>query len=165
MKKQIFQGGYVVGRGCAGRRGIKGQKWDNCNSTINKIYLKKQIFLLEFCNGFLKHSHFSKTWRQTNQNLRPREVEGLFPRDKLWSSLQGCPTAACGPHVAQDGYVLGTACLVSEAVTPPWLRLSDRPWDPKPLRRQSLSPWQGCYLCPLYFTLLGPKPDQLANDG
>ena len=34
------------GRGCAGRRGIKGGKWDNCNSIINKIHLKiinKQI--------------------------------------------------------------------------------------------------------------------------
>ena len=56
-------------------------------------------------------------------------------------------------------------CLVSEAVTHPWLRLSERPWDHKPLRRQSLSPWQGRHLCPLYFTLLGPEPDQLANDG
>ena len=46
-----------------------------------------------------------------------------------------------------------------------WLRLSERPWDPKPLRRQSLSPWQGHLLCPVYFTLLGPEPDQLANDG
>ena len=56
-------------------------------------------------------------------------------------------------------------CLVSEAVNPPWLRLSQRPWDHNPLRRQSLSPWQGCRLCLLYFTLLGPEPDQLANDG
>ena len=55
--------------------------------------------------------------------------------------------------------------LVSEAVNPPWLRLSERPYDHKPLRRQSLSPWQGHHPCPLYFTLLGPKPDQLANDG
>ena len=34
--------GNVGGRGCAGRRGIKGRKiWDNCNSIINKIYFKK----------------------------------------------------------------------------------------------------------------------------
>ena len=39
-------------------------------------------------------------------------------------------------------------CLVLEAVNPPWLRL--RPWDHKPLRRQSLFPWQGCCPCPLY---------------
>ena len=31
--------GDVGGRGCAGQRGIKGGKWDNCNSIINKIYL------------------------------------------------------------------------------------------------------------------------------
>ena len=30
------------GRGGTGQRGIKGRKkWDNCNSIINKIYLKK----------------------------------------------------------------------------------------------------------------------------
>ena len=28
------------GRGGAGWRGIKGGKWDNVNSIINKIYLK-----------------------------------------------------------------------------------------------------------------------------
>ena len=27
----------VGGRGCARWRGIKGGKWDNCNSIINKI--------------------------------------------------------------------------------------------------------------------------------
>ena len=32
--------GNVGGKGCAGWRGIKGGKWDNCNSIINKIYLK-----------------------------------------------------------------------------------------------------------------------------
>ena len=47
-------------------------------------------------------------------------------------------------------------CLVSEATIPPWLRLSKRPWDHKPLWSQSLSSQQGCRLCPLYFTLLGP---------
>ena len=26
---------------CAGQKGVKGGKWDNCNSIINKIYLKK----------------------------------------------------------------------------------------------------------------------------
>ena len=28
--------GNEAGRGCAGWRGIKGRKWDNCNSIINK---------------------------------------------------------------------------------------------------------------------------------
>ena len=32
---------YGRGGGLAGRRGLKGRKkWDNCNSIINKIYLK-----------------------------------------------------------------------------------------------------------------------------
>ena len=35
-----LKGGNVGGRGCAGWRGIRGGKWDNCNSIINKIYLK-----------------------------------------------------------------------------------------------------------------------------
>ena len=30
--------GNVGGRGWAGQRGIKGVKWDNCNSINNKIY-------------------------------------------------------------------------------------------------------------------------------
>ena len=33
--------GNMGGRGFTGQRGIKGGKWDNCNSIINKIYLKK----------------------------------------------------------------------------------------------------------------------------
>ena len=33
--------GNAVGRGCAERRGIKREKWDNGNSIINKIYFKK----------------------------------------------------------------------------------------------------------------------------
>ena len=32
--------GNVGGRGCAGRRGVKGEKWDNRNSIINKYILK-----------------------------------------------------------------------------------------------------------------------------
>ena len=35
-----LKGKNAGGRGCARRRGIKGGKWDNCNSIINKIYLK-----------------------------------------------------------------------------------------------------------------------------
>ena len=30
------------GRGCAGWSGVKGGKWDNCNSIINKIYFLKR---------------------------------------------------------------------------------------------------------------------------
>ena len=38
-----LKGENVGGRGCAGWRGIKGGKWDNCNSVINKIYLKIKL--------------------------------------------------------------------------------------------------------------------------
>ena len=36
-----LKGENVDGRQCAGRKGIKGGKWGNCNSIINKIYDKK----------------------------------------------------------------------------------------------------------------------------
>ena len=36
--------GDAGGRGVAGHRGIKGEKWDNCNSIINKI--KNKISLV-----------------------------------------------------------------------------------------------------------------------
>ena len=39
-----LRGGRNAGeRGRAGRRGIKEEKWDNCNSIINKIHLKNEI--------------------------------------------------------------------------------------------------------------------------
>ena len=53
--------------------------------------------------------------------------------------------------------LLGTALPGFRTYKPLWLRLSERPWDHKPLRRQSLSPWQEHRLCPTYFTLLGPQ--------
>ena len=37
---ELFGGRDVGGRGCAGWSGVKRGKWDNCNSIINKIYLK-----------------------------------------------------------------------------------------------------------------------------
>ena len=38
-----LKGGNAGGRGCTGQRGIKVGKWDNFNSIINKIYLKKEL--------------------------------------------------------------------------------------------------------------------------
>ena len=35
---ELRWGGECGGRGCAGWRGIKQGKWDNCSSIINKIY-------------------------------------------------------------------------------------------------------------------------------
>ena len=37
-----LKGGNVGGQGCAGQRGVKGGKWDNCNSIINEIYFFKK---------------------------------------------------------------------------------------------------------------------------
>ena len=64
----------------------------------------------------------------------------------------------------QDRSMLGTALPGFRSCKPPWLRLRQRPWDHKPLRRQTLSPRQGCHLCSLYFTLLGSEPDRLTTD-
>ena len=60
--------------------------------------------------------------------------------------------------------LLGTSLPGFRSCIPSWLRLSERPWDPKPLRKQSLSPWQVHHLCPLHpsWPLVH---DWLANDG
>ena len=72
----------------------------------------------------------------------------------------------CGPLDSRESMqVLGSALPGVRIPKTPWLRLSERPWDHKPLRRQSLCPWRGHCPCPIYFTLLDPEPDQLANDG
>ena len=84
-----------------------------------------------------------------------------------------CPSFGCARKQSISTYasilarslLLGTPLPGFRSYKPPWLRLSQRPWDHKPLRRQSLSPWQRRHLCPLYFTLLGPEPDQLASEG
>ena len=38
-------GGNVGGRGWAGWSGVRGWKWDNCNSIINKYIFKKYLYL------------------------------------------------------------------------------------------------------------------------
>ena len=44
-RHEVRGGGDAGRRGGAGWRGIKGRKqWDNCNSIINKIYLKKKLY-------------------------------------------------------------------------------------------------------------------------
>ena len=45
--------------------------------------------------------------------------------------------------------MLGTALPGFRGCNPPLLRLSQS-WDHKPRRRQRLSPWQVCHLCPLH---------------
>ena len=37
-----LRGGMLVGGGCRAEWNKGEKKWDNCNSIINKIYLKKE---------------------------------------------------------------------------------------------------------------------------
>ena len=46
-----LRGGTAGGLGGAGQRGDKGGKWGNCNSIINKIYLKKESKVLNNCSS------------------------------------------------------------------------------------------------------------------
>ena len=39
---ELREGENVGGREGAGQRGIEGEKWDNCNSMICKIYFKNK---------------------------------------------------------------------------------------------------------------------------
>ena len=56
-----LKGQNVGRRGYAGRRGVKGGKWDNCNSIINKYILKitwqmhfaSNLETMNFCNQIL----------------------------------------------------------------------------------------------------------------
>ena len=57
----------VVWRGRAGLRGIKGGKWDNCSSMINKICLKI-CFCIRLCE-------------------RERFILSCFLDDKLWNGM------------------------------------------------------------------------------
>ena len=77
------------------------------------------------------------------------------PQMSWGSSLPPPRKAVFTPYL--DHKLLGTALPGFRDCNPPWLRLSKRPWDHKPLRRQSLSPWQEHHLCPLYFILPGPQ--------
>ena len=58
----------------------------------------------------------------------------------------------CGPLDSRESMqVLGSALPGVRIPKTPWLRMSERPWDHKPLRRQSLCPWRGT--APAQFTL------------
>ena len=47
-----LKGGECVWEGFAGQRGIKEEKWDNCNSIINKIYLKNRNVTIYSANVY-----------------------------------------------------------------------------------------------------------------
>ena len=59
------------GRGNAGQRRIKGRKkWDNCNSIINKTYLKREIDSIIFLDRKV-FSYFSKCYTSTYVETSP----------------------------------------------------------------------------------------------
>ena len=148
----------------------------NCFCVLKNISLSLHFLFLFFCSALAFWVISESSLMTVGTLLAYKEPPGCFPtfptvllfrRRKVTEPLESrvhvlfliwclkCNTCACWD----------LPCLVSEAITPPWLRLIKWPWEHKPLRRQSLSPWQGRHLCPLYFTLLDPEPDQLANDG
>ena len=63
----------MSGRGCAGWRGVKGGKWDNCNSIINKIYFKKEIVFLIPESSF-SAGPFSSIYKYVLVSLRQTKV-------------------------------------------------------------------------------------------
>ena len=129
--------------------------------VISRSHMNKQNF--EEC------AVGSKLWQKGEEcslgksGKKIREDKGTKPwMIQEWDWLVG--GTSTNPWKIRKTSVLGTALAVFSRCNPPWLRLSDRPWNHKPLRRQSLSPWQGQRPNLLYFTLLSPEPDQLAND-
>ena len=57
------------GRGCTGWSGVKGRKWDNCNSIINKIYFKK-------VTGLIVLTHLKK-------EVEGRKIISFYPSEFL----------------------------------------------------------------------------------
>ena len=61
----------------------------------------------------------------------------LFAQDCIWEQqivgFTGLTTTIAFTN--KKGKMLGTALPGFRSYNPPWLRLSERPWDPKPLRR------------------------------
>ena len=55
-----YGGGNVGGRGCAGWSEVKGGKWDNCNSIINKYIKKESILISEFLGEQCIHVYLHK---------------------------------------------------------------------------------------------------------
>ena len=53
------------------------------------------------------------------------------------------PLLCCCIQAPAWSLLLGTTLPGFRSCNPPWLRLSQWPWGHKPLRRQSLSPWEG----------------------
>ena len=87
------------------------------------------------------------TWARLTLRL---ENEWSIQVMKSWSHGQ----LQTGCRRNRQYNVLGTALPGFRSCNPPWLRLSEKPWDPKPLRRHSIS-LTGALPLP---TLLHPGP-------
>ena len=83
---------------------------------------------------------------------RPCSACTLVPAAPLWALAGALPSQqsdnSCLFFKVRLQCLLGTVLPGFRDCNPPWLRLSDRPWDPKSLRRQSLSPWKGALPLP-----------------
>ena len=77
------------GRGCAGWSGVNGEKWDNCDSIINKYIKKKKKNVPSFaCKHPFPHSHvyrFSLSSRNTG--VYPNLSDQKSVTFGLWSHL------------------------------------------------------------------------------
>ena len=91
------------------------------------------------CHRKIKLQHVNLQERVTHTILVPQVIQDLTER--TWNIIAP---------------VLGTALPGFRSCKPPWLRPSERPWDHKPLRRQSLSPWQGPTSAPFTSPCLAP---------
>ena len=93
------------------------------------------------------HKHFKDDWESVESDWhsgRPETSRTPENVEHVWAAINKDlqPRSLSPP-------MLGTALPGFRGCNPPWLRLSQS-WDHKPLRRQSLSAWQVCHLCPLH---------------
>ena len=116
-----------------------GKVWNNCWVLLdvdifvfcycfqgwNKIYY---LYLQSVTSFFLYSGCAFNKWLMIKKNLR--KFGGLFHQLQITFSNE-----------INGGLLLATTLPGFRDCNPPWLRLSQRPWDPKPPRRQRLSSW------------------------
>ena len=62
-----------MGGGCSAEVN-KGEKWDNCNSIINKIYLKKQIGIQKNFLNIMKATYETPTINITLKGKKDKKL-------------------------------------------------------------------------------------------